>query len=43
MQALNIQGIKIQALLIQCIVFSVSTIQHAILFQRHLSLIFFHR
>ncbi len=29
MQALKIQGIKMQALLIQCIIFSVSAIQHA--------------
>ncbi len=39
MRALKIQGIKMQAVLIQCIIFSVSAIQHACLFQKHLSLI----
>ncbi len=42
MQALEIQGIKMQALLMQCIIFSVSAIQHAFLFQRHMALFFFH-
>ncbi len=42
MQALEIQGIKMQALLMQCIISSVSAIQHALLFQRHMALFFFH-
>ncbi len=33
----------ISSLLIQCIIFSVSALQHAFLFQRHLSLFFFHK
>ncbi len=32
-----------QALLMQCIIFLFSAIQHAFLFQRHMALFFFHR
>ena len=40
MQALEVQGIKMQALLMQCIFFSVSAIQHAFFVSKTFVIIF---